>query len=63
MVATLFSDEPNVSLFSLPLFSQRSDSTQNAAIANVDVAKAYDLSFLKKLKDIGFNTKIGVPAQ
>src|SRR5438093_13233750 len=37
-------------------------ATQNAAIANVDVTKAFDLSFLKKLKDIGFNTKIGVPS-
>ncbi|CAN5181654.1 ABC transporter substrate-binding protein [soil metagenome] len=33
----------------------------NPAMANVDLAKAYDLSFLKKLQEIGFNTKIGAP--
>lgn len=33
----------------------------NPAIANVDVAKAIDLSFLKKLQEIGFYTKIGAP--
>ena len=37
-------------------------ATQNPAMATVDLKKAYDLSFLQKLKDIGFNTKIGVPA-
>ena len=37
--------------------------TQNAAIANVDVTKAYDLSFLKKLEDIGFYKKIGAPTE
>lgn len=37
-------------------------ATQNPAIANVDLTKAFDLSFLTKLKDIGFNAKIGVPA-
>lgn len=36
-------------------------ATQNAAMATVDLKKAYDLSFLTKLKDIGFNTKIGAP--
>ncbi|MDQ3097823.1 MAG: ABC transporter substrate-binding protein [Chloroflexota bacterium] len=35
--------------------------TQNPAIANVDVTKAFDLSFLKKLQEIGFYTKIGAP--
>jgi ABC-type nitrate/sulfonate/bicarbonate transport system substrate-binding protein len=38
-------------------------ATQNAAMGTVDLKKAYDLSYLQKLKDIGFNTKIGVPAQ
>jgi ABC-type nitrate/sulfonate/bicarbonate transport system substrate-binding protein len=38
-------------------------ATQNAAMGSVDLKKAYDLSLLQKLKDIGFNTKIGVPAQ
>lgn len=33
----------------------------NPAMAGVDLSKAYDLSFLKKLQDIGFNTKIGAP--
>ncbi len=33
----------------------------NPAMANVDVTKAFDLSFLKKLQDIGFYTKIGAP--
>ena len=37
-------------------------ATQNPAMATVDLKKAYDLSFLTKLKDIGFNTKVGVPA-
>ena len=36
-------------------------ATQNPAMATVDLKKSYDLSFLQKLKDIGFNTKIGVP--
>lgn len=33
----------------------------NPAMVNVDITKAYDLSFLKKLQDIGFYTKIGAP--
>lgn len=33
----------------------------NPAVTNVDVTKAYDLSFLKKLQDIGFYKKIGAP--
>ncbi|HET8568840.1 MAG TPA: ABC transporter substrate-binding protein [Candidatus Limnocylindria bacterium] len=36
-------------------------STQNPALAGVDLSKAYDLSFLKKLVEIGFNAKIGAP--
>lgn len=35
----------------------------NPAIANVDVKKAYDLSFLKKLQDIGFYKKINAPTE
>ena len=35
----------------------------NTAIKNVDVKTAYDLSFLKKLVDTGFYTKIGAPTQ
>ncbi|HEY7625014.1 MAG TPA: ABC transporter substrate-binding protein [Candidatus Limnocylindria bacterium] len=37
-------------------------ATQNAAMGTVDLKKAYDLSLLQKLKDNGFNAKIGVPA-
>ena len=37
-------------------------ATQNPAMGSVDLKKAYDLSLLQKLKDIGFNTKVGVPA-
>ena len=33
----------------------------NPAVKNVDVTKAYDLSFLKKLQDNGFYDKIGAP--
>jgi NitT/TauT family transport system substrate-binding protein len=33
----------------------------NPAVANVDVTKAFDLSFLKKLQDIGFNAKNAIP--
>ncbi len=33
----------------------------NPAVANVDVTKTYDLSFLNKLKDNGFYKKIGAP--
>ena len=33
----------------------------NPAVTNVDVTKAFDLSFLKKLQEIGFYTKIGAP--
>lgn len=36
-------------------------STQNPAIANADISKAYDLGFLKKLQDIGFYKKINAP--
>ena len=36
-------------------------ATQNPAMATVDLKKTYDLSFLQKLKDTGFNTKIGAP--
>lgn len=35
----------------------------NPAVANADITKAYDLSFLKKLQDIGFYKKIGAPTQ
>ncbi len=43
------------------LLPQQVLATQNAAMGTVDLKKAYDLSFLTKLKDIGFNKKIGVP--
>lgn len=33
----------------------------NPAVKDVDVTKAYDLGYLKKLVDIGFNKKIGAP--
>ena len=33
----------------------------NPAMKSVDVTKAYDLSFLKKLQDNGFYDKIGAP--
>lgn len=33
----------------------------NPAVANVDVTKAMDLSFLNKLKEIGFYQKVGAP--
>jgi len=33
----------------------------NPAVKDVDVTKAFDLSFLKKLQDLGFYTKIGAP--
>ncbi|HZP95319.1 MAG TPA: ABC transporter substrate-binding protein [Candidatus Limnocylindria bacterium] len=36
-------------------------ATVNPAVKDVDVTKAYDLSFLKKLQDIGFYKKIGAP--
>jgi len=36
-------------------------ATVNPAVANVDVKKAFDISFLNKLKDIGFYAKIGAP--
>jgi NitT/TauT family transport system substrate-binding protein len=36
-------------------------ATVNPAVANVDVTKAMDLSFLNKLKDSGFYTKNGIP--
>ena len=36
-------------------------ATQNPAMASVDLKKAYDLSFLNKLKDIGFYQKVGAP--
>jgi NitT/TauT family transport system substrate-binding protein len=34
---------------------------QNPAVAGADIAKAYDLSFLNRLKEIGFYKKIGAP--
>jgi ABC-type nitrate/sulfonate/bicarbonate transport system substrate-binding protein len=37
-------------------------ATQNPAMGTVDLKKVYDLSFLQKLKDNGFNKKVGVPA-
>jgi len=37
-------------------------ATQNAAMGTVDLKKVYDLSLLQKLKDNGFNAKVGVPA-
>lgn len=37
-------------------------ATQNQAMANVDLKKAYDLTFLNTLKSNGFFTKVGVPA-
>jgi NitT/TauT family transport system substrate-binding protein len=36
-------------------------ATVNPAVANVDVTKAMDLSFLEKLKTSGFYTKNGIP--
>jgi NitT/TauT family transport system substrate-binding protein len=36
-------------------------ATVNPAVANVDVTKAMDLSFLNKLKDSGFYAKNGIP--
>jgi ABC-type nitrate/sulfonate/bicarbonate transport system substrate-binding protein len=36
---------------------------QNPAVANADISKAYDLSFLKKLQDTGFYKKIGAPTE
>ena len=36
-------------------------ATVNPAVANVDVTKAFDLSFLNKLKDSGFYAKNGIP--
>ena len=36
-------------------------ATQNPAMGSVDLKKTYDLSFLNKLKDIGFYTKVGAP--
>ena len=36
-------------------------ATQNPSMATVDLKKTYDLSFLQKLKDTGFNAKIGAP--
>jgi hypothetical protein len=38
-------------------------ATVNPAVANVDVTKAFDLIFLKKLEDIGFYKKIGAATQ
>jgi ABC-type nitrate/sulfonate/bicarbonate transport system substrate-binding protein len=35
----------------------------NPAVANADISKAYDLSFLKKLQEIGFYKKIGAPTE
>ena len=36
-------------------------ATVNPAMANVDVTKAYDKSFLQKLFDGGYYTQIGNP--
>jgi len=36
-------------------------ATVNPAVANVDVSKAMDLSFLNKLKDSGFYAKNNIP--
>jgi NitT/TauT family transport system substrate-binding protein len=36
-------------------------ATQNPAMASVDLAKAYDLGFLKKLQEGGFYKKVGAP--
>ena len=38
-------------------------ATVNPAVANVDTTKAWDLSFLNKLKDIGFYAKYNIPTQ
>lgn len=38
-------------------------ATVNPAVANVDISKTYDLSFLKKLETIGFYKKIGAPTK
>lgn len=35
----------------------------NPAVTNVDVTKAYDLGYLKKLQEIGFYKKIGAPTE
>jgi NitT/TauT family transport system substrate-binding protein len=35
----------------------------NPAVANADLSKAYDLSVLKKLEEIGFYKKIGAPTE
>ena len=37
-------------------------ATQNQAMANVDLKKAYDLTYLNTLKSNGFFTKVGVPS-
>jgi ABC-type nitrate/sulfonate/bicarbonate transport system substrate-binding protein len=37
-------------------------ATQNPAMADVNVADAYTFEFLDKLRDMGFNEKIGAPA-
>ena len=37
-------------------------ATQNPAMGQVDLKKAYDLGFLNTLKTNGFFTKVGVPA-
>ena len=41
-------------------FAQSVLQTVTPALATVDVTKAYDASFLKKLNDLGFYKKIGV---
>lgn len=45
------------------LFTQKVMAIVNPAILNVDVEKAYDMSVLQKLEEIGFYRKIGAPTQ
>jgi hypothetical protein len=40
-------------------FPKQTLATTNPAMANVNVADAYDKSFLQKLYDMGFYTQIG----
>jgi hypothetical protein len=43
-------------------FPRQTLAATNPQMANVDVTKAYDKSFLKKLADMGFYQAIGDPA-
>ena len=36
-------------------------ATQDAALKNVDVTKAYSLQYLDRLRELGFNEAIGLP--